>query len=320
MSGGKDSAEVVKFMTLFQKLRDKIDDDPEGLAGLSATDESVKKMCNDLHGATFALTMKERHSRNVFAAPIDPSFIEAWRDYESRFESHLVSIFLMDLGLMDLGALAPDDLLAEKRSQFDIIWDNADDEGKEQLGGIEAALDFAEDQATQDGRGFPEGFPESIEDGIFAWSRLKTATRFDLQGIFRRRELIPFVLVPRHVAAHHGSEKLSLYTHLKQVHDAFVFGVPFAAVALMRSIMETVLCDHYGAEGKNLKQRIDNCPSLPRGASQPALHRLRKFANAILHFDNESIRLPEKLESRETEKEMVSLLLVLRELIEGAPK
>ena len=50
---------------------------------------------------------------------------------------------------------------------------------------------------------------------------------------------VPLVLIPRHVSKSHGeAEKLSLLTHLQQARDAFVFGVPFAALALMRSILK----------------------------------------------------------------------------------
>ena len=47
MSGNKDSGEIVVFMTLFQKLRDWIDDDPEGLYEFAATDDSVAELQSD---------------------------------------------------------------------------------------------------------------------------------------------------------------------------------------------------------------------------------------------------------------------------------
>jgi uncharacterized protein DUF4145 len=51
-------------------------------------------------------------------------------------------------------------------------------------------------------------------------------------------------------------------------------------LALMRSILEAVLRDHYGAEGEDLSERINQARQLPSGASVAALHRLRKLANA----------------------------------------
>jgi hypothetical protein len=51
-----------------------------------------------------------------------------------------------------------------------------------------------------------------------------------------------------------------------------------------------------------------------------ALHRLRRLANAILHLEPEKDEGLPKIEPIQLEKEIVSLLLVLRALIEGAPQ
>lgn len=86
----------------------------------------------------------------------------------------------------------------------------------------------------------------------------------------------------------------------------------------MRSIMEALLLDHYCAGGKDLNERIRNARSkLPRGASEAALHRLRKLANAVLHLERERDEGLANMDDVRLEKEIVSLLFVLRSLIEG---
>ena len=309
MSVAKDSTEVIKFMALFQKLRDWIDDNPTDLEKLAADDEVLSRLCNDLGFAAAFLSMNEKRQRRLFSAPVDPKFIAAWRAYEEKYASPIAGMFLSDIGL-DTSAS-----LVENKSRADFLWEAADDDAKDQANAIKSALNFAHDQATDDWRDFGGGFRDSIEDGTAAWDRLATETGFDLRGVFRRRELVPFVLVPRHVSQHHGeAEKLSLLTHLQQAHDAFVFGVPFAALALMRSILETTLKTHYHPTGKDLAELIENCRGLPRDASKAALHRLRLLANDVLHFNKEKVRLP-----ADFERELVSLLIVLRALIEGVP-
>jgi len=309
MAAAKDATELAKFMTLFQKLRDWIDDEPSGLDALAEKDGSIKQLCVDLDLAASYLSMNERRRRRLFAAPVDPKFIEAWRAYEERYATQIARVWLSDLGLGAASSPANDG------SAGDTKWMLADDDAEVQARAIEKAMDFAEFNIDQEHRDFPNDFRADIENGIAAWSSLKEATGFDLRGVFRRRELVPFVLIPRHVAHKHGdAEKLSLFTHLQQAHDAFVLGVPFAALALMRSVLEVTLERHYGAEGQDLKERIENCRSLPKGASKAALHRLRRLANAVLHVDEERHRLP-----RDMEKELLSLLVVLRSLIEGAP-
>ncbi|MGE0612480.1 MAG: hypothetical protein AB7O70_09040, partial [Hyphomicrobiales bacterium] len=294
-----------------------IGDNPDDLTERIACDKSLKKLCTDVSWAATSLSMNESRHRTAFASPVDPEFRETWRCYEEHYAGVLAGIWLSDIGLE-----IRDSEDSTSLSRLDIHWENADAHAQEQASAIEVALEFAEDQASQEWRDFGKGFPESIEEGIIAWRKLKDVTGFEMRGIFRRRELVPFVLVPRHVANKHGNaEKLSLYTHLQQAHEAFVFGAPLASLALMRSIMEMILRDHYHdhAKGKNLEKLIDNCPSLPEGASVAALHRLRTLVNAILHFDNNAIRIPKSLYSKEMEQEIVSLLLVLRNLIEGVP-
>ena len=107
--------------------------------------------------------------------------------------------------------------------------------------------------------------------------------------------------------------------NLQHAHDAFVYGATYAALTLMRSIMEAVLRDHYHAEGKDLSERIRNARGrLPRGANEAALHRLRKLANVILHLNREKDECLPTMDEARLEKEIVSLLFVLRALIEGA--
>ena len=85
--GAKDSAEVVEFMTLFARLKHWSDDAPEELADLAATDTSAKELCIQLSFAARFLKMNERRAQALFAAPVDPAFLAAWRDYEERYET-----------------------------------------------------------------------------------------------------------------------------------------------------------------------------------------------------------------------------------------
>jgi hypothetical protein len=314
MASGKDSPEVIKFLSLLAQLKDCCDDDPSGLSDFAKQDEGVKSLCNQLSQTASLLRMNERHRRELFAAPVNPKFLTAYRDFEERFEKPLAGIWLADIfpGF--------DEIEPEHMPKADLQWENADHDGAGQAQAIEGAIEFTFE--TTPYHDYDEEFLDSIEDAKAAWQRLKDDAGFDLRGVFRRRELVPFVLIPRHVAARHGSaQALSMLKNLQQAHDAFVFGTSFAALALMRSILEVVLRDHYGAGGENLSERIDKARKrLPNGANAAALHRLRKLANAILHLNSEkNERLPD-VNPTQLEKEIVSLLFVLRALIEGAPQ
>jgi len=311
----KNSDEVQTFLALFGKLKEWIDDRPTELFNLAREDDGVRDLSDRLYWVAQNLREAERRGTTQFAHPVDPNFVVAWRDYESRFEENVSDV-------MWFGTLP--ELLQELRGEEvphgpAHIWDMADSAAETEARTIELALNFAGDQLDPD-RDFLGEFADELEDGLRAWRRLRQDWGFDLQGVFRRRQLVPFVLIPRQVAARiTETDRLSLAARLKQAQDAFVFGVPWAAIALMRSITETVLTDHYGAHQEELIDKIDAISSLlPRAANRNALHRLRSTANTILHPKPQAKTLREQSVA-ELEMELVSLLGVVRALIEGAP-
>ena len=85
MTGNKDSPEVVKFMLLFQRLKDWSDDDPDALPELASTDESIKDLCLKLLKAAGSIQRNERGDRERFAGPVDLKFVSAWRELEERY-------------------------------------------------------------------------------------------------------------------------------------------------------------------------------------------------------------------------------------------
>jgi hypothetical protein len=306
--------DIIRFMVLYRKLREMIDDDPTGLEALAAGDGSVEELCLEVEDAADRLSLEERKHPELFSAPVDPNFIFAWRDYEARYKSILESVEAAHL-FRGVGLELPSEGFASH-------WEYVSGQAGSRARGIEAALDFANEQAHQD-VGFPGGhrdfgdedFAQGIVDGVSEWNRLREETGFDLEGVFRRRDLVPFVLIPRHVSSKHGEEEaLSLLTNLRQAHEAFVFGVPFAALALMRSILEVVLTMHYDASGKDLEEKIDNTRSLPASVWKSNLHSLRRLSNDVLHVNKDRARLPQDME-----RQLLIFLDMLRKLIEGAP-
>jgi Domain of unknown function (DUF4145) len=308
----KDSPEVIKFSVLFSRLKEWCDDDPGCLVDLSRKDDSIDKLCDELETVACILELHDNNRQENFTAPVDPKFISLLRDYEVRYAQPLAHIWLSKI-VPEL-----DDLEQSTLSKANFGWQVADEEAEEKSKSIVKVIKFSQEQIKQGWRDFPEGFYEEIERGISTWINL-LKTDFHLRGVLRRRDLIPSVLVPRNVASKVGSaEKLSLFTNLKQAHDAFKFGAPLAALALMRSIMETMLRDHYKIKGENLYKRIKNTHDrFPARANKAALERLRTLANDVLHLNSTSESPLKKMTDEKLEKEICYLLLVLRDLIEG---
>jgi hypothetical protein len=132
---------------------------------------------------------------------------------------------------------------------------------------------------------------------------------------------VPEIYVPTHVSKKlHNQERAALYDQLEQAWRAFIFGSPAGAIALMRSVVELVLSEHYGSQGLDLKELIDNARGLPRTARASDLHRLRKIANNILHFPDPNGGSIQDGGEESLEKNVVTLTTVVRDLIEGAPR
>jgi len=127
-------------------------------------------------------------------------------------------------------------------------------------------------------------------------------------------------MIPRHVSRRHGAaEPLSLLTLLQQAQEAFIYGVPFAAIALMRAILEVLLKENYCGTGTELSELINTARALPQTVPPARLHSLRKLANNILHF-NKPYFTSERTSDLAIEREIISHLSSLQTLIEQAPQ
>lgn len=314
MSEGKDTPEVVQFLDLFARLKPHCDDRPDRLPDLARAKQDIRELCLTLYWCVQDLKAGERRDRRLFAAPTNPDFRQAWRDFEDRYDDVLEQLMLEHW--LQIGLTTGTD----GQSRFNRRWDAAELLAKADAEKMAEALDFAEFVVSNSTDGhYDANQMEDCADGLQSWRALIDGAGFDVEGVLRRRHLVPFVLVPREVAARHGAtDRLSMLQHLQQAQEAFVYGAPFAALALMRSIVEAVLRDHYGAEGRDLSERISSVRSrLPPGASMESLHRLRKLANAILHLDPGKGEGIPKMDDVRLEKEVLSLLFVTRALIEG---
>jgi hypothetical protein len=119
-SAGKDSAEVVEFMTLFARLKEYCDDTPEDVVELAKKDDSVSKIASSLLWAGHFLRESERQRRTLFSAPVNPGFQKARRDYEARYEGVMAEV--MPGGFPDFpDDDEPDQTAATRRRLLDAL-------------------------------------------------------------------------------------------------------------------------------------------------------------------------------------------------------
>jgi hypothetical protein len=315
MGYGKDSVEVVDFLRLFADLRGKCNENPGAVFQLAVDDEKFEDLCIKLAKAAQRLRRGEGEYGDFFAAPVDPSFLSDWRLYERHFQNvieanwdPLVVSLVRQKPTVDKSKKSTTKDRRKERFEFSQLM-NAD--LREETTQFLRLYDFGEEMIYED---WPLTANEGVNSLIDHWENLPDDLGLDLVEVNRRRHMLPFVLIPRHVSNHHGEmERLSLLTNLREAQHAFVFGLHFAALAMMRSVLEVTLKKHYPTSGTDLEQLIDNCESLPNGFSRQTLHRIRLLTNDILHMNND------KRFSDDFVAELARLLNVLRILIEEAP-
>lgn len=314
MVGSKDDDRVIKFMTLFARLREWSDNDPASLNGLAAKDGSIKDLSMQLYEVADEISQAEGAKRPLFTAPVDPKFIKEWREFDKLYSSVLRGIWWEESLGMEVGSM-PVTMNTQSKEEAERRFHAAKIEACDAAKQIEMVFDYAERNLKLNSWTLSASFVDDIECGISAWRRLLGEGPVDVEGIIRRRKMVPFVMIPRQVARHHGDvEKPSLPTLLQQAQEALIYGCHFASISLLRSILETVLKIHYGASGTNLEEYIRSVAKFPSGVSRHTLHELRQLANNILHCNQNIAATP-----RELEPKIFVYLYTLRYLIEGAP-
>jgi len=319
-----DSPEVQGFMVAFQRLRNLVDSTPEVIAKEALDNRRLRDLCLDVRFCAITLKEKERSRRELFVSSTNPAFIAAWRDYELNYSGPVgeaASILFTGEGFWDDTETAapsvPSPAMPEQ--SFETRWKETADAALRNANQVNGAIEEAR-IAIDAFPGDSRDYENSIQDGIAAWNCLADEVGFDLAGVFRRRDLTPFIMIPRHVSRPHGTaEPLSLLTLLQQAQEAVIYGVPFAAIALMRAILEVLLKENYCGTGTELSELINTARALPQTVPPARLHSLRKLANNILHF-NKPYFTSERTSDLAIEREIISHLSSLQTLIEQAPQ
>jgi len=86
------SPSIIQFMTTFAELKVRMADDTKSLAELSSIDDNMHDLCEQLYAIANEIRFSEYQANQAFSAPTGPKFVEAWRDYETRYEQQLFEI------------------------------------------------------------------------------------------------------------------------------------------------------------------------------------------------------------------------------------
>lgn len=336
MNEGRDDYQT--FIIAFDELR-RICGSPEEITEEALKNKKVKDLCDKLASITISFSIDEIYERKLFRDPVNAAFIKAWREYDNSWNGAVA-----DAAWAEIFEGLATNFEDSRKDRFYREWEWADEKAKHVVACMVDAVERAVD-SLQIGD-FDEDYVDSIENGAREFRSLRTVVGVNLHGIIRRRALTPRIFIPSHVAKRHGailgpqsSKKLSLKLQLREAQEAFIFGLPLAALSHMRAIMEILLTFHYGFQETRLDDKID------RLRYNTQKKKLRKLANDVLHSNALNKEDPDRektlkemgtyaalladfdlhdIKKREVvikmEREMVVHLLNLRDLVEKAPK
>ncbi|MDO8352267.1 MAG: DUF4145 domain-containing protein [Aestuariivirga sp.] len=320
MSVGKDSDQVANFLSHFSKLRKWVYDEPGQLAELSSDDPDLAELCRKIYSLACELKAAERMRRELFAERSNPGFIEKWRVFESRYAASVENIAVSPFFGVGIFKDIESHVKLNTAIEADLFQKALEFAERECQNGsyAEASSEYFFD--PDEPGSYSMTVEECVQSGISSWRDFTGATGFDFENVLVRRAMVPFVLVPRHVSDGIGNdEKFSLYTQLKEAHDAFIFGLPHACMAMMRSTLEVVLKKHYRVKGNHLNELLKNVMHRPEIANWARLDQLRLTGNKALHGKEVSEGKVSKLSAEITNDTILDFLHTLRVLIEAAP-
>ncbi|MGO4916864.1 hypothetical protein [Pseudogemmobacter sp. W21_MBD1_M6] len=297
----KDSEYVIEFNILFQMVRKECKDKPEDLKQLCERDHEIDELCRKLSDSAEFLDLESKSKGLAYVAPVDPNHIRNWNDFRLRYTKFLPKLFETS---------PPTDPYGQ-------LWNSSDQEASDVVTWIETNL---------------RGSDTNLDE-------LQEALKLDVRGVARRTAMFDTFLIPRKISNHYNngnSSEPSMLNLLEQAQTAFIHGAPYAAIALMRAVVEATLRDHYVAKGETLDVMIEsarkqeNTPNnhmlrkrpLPKVVNPNELHYFRITANNILHSNtakDEQSTLQNRwwMDQKQTEKQLVKFFGMIRKLIES---
>jgi hypothetical protein len=291
-----------EFVRRFRWLKGATKDDPQHLASVFAS--RPKETRDHLKRLTEIANWFEEAPRWVgkpYVKQVDPEFPKARGRFIAAYVPEVDKLLVGDLEWLLLSrvtGLSKDGFYPDEMNAGDFV--------DELIRWTEEQLEHRQDENYD----------------AFAMPRLE-AYRYlrrhglDLSGAASRIRNLPVVAVPQHVSDRYSDSAIgSLFLLVDEAVRAYVFGAPYAAIAMCRAILELILREHYlidrlsGGAGDPVREAERHFPWLKK----ENLAAKRQLAHDILHSLRE-----EPSERAEVERAAINFIKTIRILIERAP-
>lgn len=329
-----------QFRLHFQQLRNACNDSPQSLINffhekpeIEAHAKKVKQVADKIDRVS---TFRKLHLQ------VAPEFIKDWQHYLSNWKTHVEYVDmwpLLSINLFDEADFEPPSFEHFKSNRHHLTAHQAPEPTYDETfdpslhnGGsaILQMVNLVSDQATDRRANAQFEDDDFIANtyfvGVEAIEHLENVIGIDIARVYDRWNRMPAVFVPKHVSDQYGlTEERSLFGLFNQAVRAYVAGAPAAAIALCRSLLETVLKNHYlAAESGNNRRKLQRAGlgkvielAVARYdfLDKDQLDEHRENANRILHDYSGENTL-----SVEDEIDLLKFFRDLKNYIEQAPR
>ncbi len=337
------------FLLRFNELKRRTRNNPERIPWLWKQNKQLRKIGKDvynLHGDIERALVRS----SKLIGPVPPGFVEAFTEYRERYAEKIFheknSIDTDELlELIKARETQTEDDQEESEERFPkyetdedgVVWRTNPGESEKRYiieefdpeydanEELESIIDYARDRVRSAMMGGGDDNPSFIiqlNKGVGAWDFYTNTIGVDLEGIARRWKQAPHFFIPQHVLDRYGrSERGSLIHLLDDAVNAYVFGVPTAAIAMCRAVLEEFMKKHLGLELQKNKKGY-----------YPPLHKIislaekkfewigplelgpkAEYANGILHAYDRSTKI-----TAADEKNILDFLKTVNTLMEKA--
>jgi hypothetical protein len=271
------------FIVHFVKLRDACSDDPTNVDDVAGWEKPGHQLAQDLSFAAAALERFEEEHPRAFEAHIDDKQILLRRDYDKRWARPVHDCAWHFLAhLVDDVSSEEDKERTRDPDKLKTELHYAVEGGEHQINDLTWALDSANlrwgDEDSEDG--------ERVRNALEAFDYLDSKVGFALGAAIGKRRTLPFILIPASLSRLYGAAAGSLENHLEQAQRAWFAGAPWAALALQRAILESLLGirypQHRGEKLHALLDALDHDGSIDF-PPKAKLKMIRIFGNRVLH-------------------------------------
>lgn len=310
--------EFETFLTLFIKLKQKVNDSPTILQWLSEQKSDVRRIAFLLGESAEKIRINQAKKPEKYQV-VPQGFITAWNNYEKKYSSPITQIVAAERKAgVETFITELKEIASMRGEDFDSILNNilSEIESKKQLGDLfdplkDDPVSLIEDILLTYEDVINAGIiiDEASDKAVGAWRFFDSVLGLDHRGIYDRWKQIPELLIPSHVLRINTQPIFDLYNEAVR---CYVFGNRIAAISMCRALLEHILSNHYRIEAQDLDKMITVAEIKYQNLRKLRMHDKRKLANRIMHDYENKPHVENKL--------VIDFLKTIQTLIHNIPK